>query len=127
MEDLRIKLAVLWIVLEFGLIMLFVMENIIPGFVVEHYAQTTPLVIVIIVILGLISPVMAFLSLTLKYSINRWANIILGIVFAGLGLTIPIGYPPTAHFAFAIPVTILEFIAAALIAWYAWKWPKLEA
>ena len=126
MEDLRIKLAVLWIVLEFGLIMLFVMENIVPGFVVEHYAQTTPLEIAIIVILGLIAPVMAFLSLALKYSISRWANIILGIAFAGLGLMIPIGYPQDAHFVFAIPVTIVEIMAAALITLYSWKWSKQE-
>jgi hypothetical protein len=37
-------------------------------------------------ILFLIAPLMAFLSLTLKDSINRWANIIVGIVITAFGL-----------------------------------------
>jgi threonine/homoserine/homoserine lactone efflux protein len=120
MEDWKIKIAALWIVLEFGFITLSTVEHYIPGYVAEHYAQATPEVIVVIAILMLIGPVMAFLSLTLKDSLNRWANIIVGIIFAGLALVIPTGYT-AAYYAFAILVTIVEFVAAALIVWYAWK------
>jgi uncharacterized membrane protein len=67
---------------------------------------------------------MAFLSLTLKDSINRWANIILGIVFAGFTLIFgPIAFlaEPSAYDVYVILIGIVQFVAAALIVWYAWK------
>ena len=42
MEDWKIKIAALWMVIEFGFIILSKVEHYIPGFVAEHYAQTTP-------------------------------------------------------------------------------------
>ena len=120
MEDWKIKIAVLWIVLEFGWIIGGIVGRNIPGFVEEHYAQTTPEGIVVIAVLMMIGPIMAFLSLTLKDSINRWTNIILGIVFAGFAYRFAISYP-AAYSAFAILLTIVEFVPAALIVWYAWK------
>jgi len=120
LEDWKIKIAVLWIVLGFGVFTLSTVEHYMPGYVAEHYAQTTPEEIVVIAVLMLIGPVMAFLSLTLKDKANRWANIIVGIVFAVLALLIPFGYT-AAYYAFSVLVTIVELVAAALIVWYAWK------
>ena len=120
MEDWKFKIAALWILMAFGFFTLSTVEHYIPGFVVEHYAQTTPEEIVVIAILALIGPIMAFLSLTLKDSINRWVNIIGGVIFAVFAFLIPTGYT-AAYYAFSILVTIVEFVAAALIIWYAWK------
>jgi hypothetical protein len=65
---------------------------------------------------------MAFLSLTLKDSINRWLNIIVGIVFIVL---MPIGTGfgliPTAYLPSIIVIAIVEVVALVLIVWYAWK------
>ena len=94
MEDWRIKIAVLWLVFECGAILTPVFELYEPGFIDGliagelAWAQITPELMLVLAIILLIPPVMAFLSLTLKDSINRWANIILGIVFAVLA---PIG------------------------------------
>jgi hypothetical protein len=70
--------------------------------------------------------VMGVLSVTLKRSSNRGANIILGIVFTILNI-----FHLTEHLATGAVHQILiigsTVVATALIAWYAWKWPKQEA
>jgi len=98
-------------------------ENYIPGYREEIIAETTPELMVFLAIIFLIPPIMAFLSLTLKDSINRWANIILGIVFVVLP---PIGIigSPAAYSASLMLIAIVEIVAAALIVWYAWKSKK---
>jgi len=120
LEDWKLKIAVLWIVLGFGVFTLSTVEHYMPGFVAEHYAQITPEEIAVIGALMLVGPVMAFLSLTLKDKANRWLNIIVAVVFAFLALLIPTGYTAT-YYAFTILVTAVEFVAAALIIWLAWK------
>jgi len=62
--------------------------------------------------------VMAILSLTLNYPVNRWANIVIGIFYTGYNL---VGLPryPSAYDRFLIFVSI---VFTALIVRYAWKW-----
>jgi hypothetical protein len=62
--------------------------------------------------------VMAFLSVALNYPVNRWANIIVAIVFFGFNL---IGLPsyPSAYDKFLI---IVGLGFNVLTAWYAWQW-----
>ena len=84
-----------------------------------------PEMLLLSAIIFLVPLVMAFLSLTLKDSINRWTNIIVGIVFAGLGLGLSgsIDYlaRQSAYSAYVTLIGIVGFVAAALIVWYAWK------
>jgi len=79
-----------------------------------------PELLLILAIALLVPLVMAFLSLTLKNATNRWANIIVGIVYTGLGLTDLPTYlaKPSAH---AILMWLSGLAATALIVWYAWK------
>lgn len=74
----------------------------------------------------LIPLIMAFLSLTLKDVANRWANMIVGIVFTLLNIGHLIEHlaPPVVHQILVIGSTV---VVTALIAWYAWKWPRQEA
>ena len=69
---------------------------------------------------------LAFLTTVLKDTANRWTNIILGIIFTLLSiyhLTEPcVG--ARIHQILLIASTV---VAPALIAWYAWKWPKQDA
>ena len=117
------KIAMLWIVFEFGMIAVPIGEQYIPGLIEEAIAETTPEMLVVLAITTMIPPIMAFLSLTLKDSTNRWANIIVGIVFAGFVLIFSIGYvaEQSAYFAGLILIGIVQFVATALIVWYAWK------
>jgi hypothetical protein len=62
--------------------------------------------------------VMAFLSVALNYPVNRWANIIVAIVFFGFNLIGLPGYP-SAYDKFLI---IVGLGFNALTVWYAWQW-----
>ena len=82
--------------------------------------QIGPEILLILTTMLLVPLVMAFLSLTLKDSINRWANIIVGIVWIGLGLTDLPKYVAEPS-AYAILMWLASGVALALIVWYAWK------
>jgi hypothetical protein len=71
-----------------------------------------------IAVLMVIPVVMVFLSLTLNYPVNRWANIIVAIFFFGFNL---IGLPtyPSAYDKFLI---IVGLVFNVLTVWYAWQW-----
>jgi heme A synthase len=75
----------------------------------------------------LIPLVMAVLTLTLKDSMNRWLNIILGLVFTVIYFGNFVELSTTMPAAYILLLSIAGFIAPALIVWYAWKWPKQEA
>jgi len=122
LEDWKIKIAALWIVYEFGGVWLPMLELYLPGFIEEIISGECARGRAMLAILMLIAPIMAFLSLALKNTKNRWANIILGIVFAGFALVFPIEYlaEQSANSAFVL-IGIVQFVAAALIVWYAWK------
>jgi hypothetical protein len=62
--------------------------------------------------------VMAFLSVALNYPVNRWANIIVAIVFFGFNLIGLPGYP-SAYDKFLI---IVGLGFNVLTVWYAWQW-----
>lgn len=88
----------------------------------ETVAETTPEEVLAVAITMLIMPIMAFLSLTLKDSINRWLNIIVSVVF--LVLIVPFsGFDliPTAYVPSLIATGIVEVVAFVLVIWYAWK------
>jgi hypothetical protein len=120
LEDWKIKIAALWIVTEFGMFAVPLVEQHIPGYMDEIIPQTTPEMMMLLVVIVMILPLMAFLTLTLKDSISRWLNIILGIVFIVLSPTGVIGVP-TDYLPPMIIITIVEIAALVLIVWYAWK------
>jgi len=85
----------------------------------------TPELILLSAIGMMIPLATASLSLTLRDSINRWANTIVAIVFAVLGPSGPIEYlaRQSAYSAHISLIGIVELVVAALIVWYALK-PK---
>jgi hypothetical protein len=129
MEDWKIKIAVLWLMHTLaGVFVGFVLwlePGVLEGIIAGEISgtQITPELMLIVSIEFLVPFFMAFLSLTLKDSINRWANIIVGIVFTALGLISVIAYLaiPSAYSAYAILVWLSITVVTALIVWYAWK------
>ena len=100
-----------------------IIQDIIAGEVAGM--QHTPELLLIFAIILLVPLVMAFLSLTLKYSTNRWANIILGVFFTGfelMGVRDVLANPA----AYVIVLWVPLVVAPAIIVWYAWKWAKQE-
>jgi len=129
LEDWKIKISVLWIVLWCGGVWGPFLELYMPGYVEQIIAgfhdgiPVTPEMLLLMGSAGMIPLVMAFLSLILKDKANRWANIIMGTVFAALSLVDPIIYVggQSAYSAYVILIGIAMVVFAVLIVWYAWK------
>ena len=124
---LKIRLAILWIfiaVAGYRCTAFFepgIIDQIIAG---EWVEQTTEGMLLFMALFWMIPFLMAFLTVTLKQDkTNRWGNIIVGIVFVGLNLFHFAEHAmiPTVHQLLIVGATI---VAAILIVWYAWKWPK---
>ena len=128
MEDVRIKISVLWIFkalasLTFSIVMLME-EGVLEGIMAGEFLgmEIGPEILLIGTIEAWVPLVMVVLSLTLKNKANRWTNIIVGIVYTALSLISMID-ALTAH---GILMWVSQAVATALIVWYAWKWPKQE-
>jgi len=78
--------------------------------------------LLIFAVLMLVPLVMAFLSLTLKDSSNRWANVIVGIVYTGFQLFALVGtLTASPVYAYAVLIETAKVVVPALIVWYSWK------
>jgi hypothetical protein len=120
MEDVQIKLSALWVALMLtyllGDVLRIFSGDFKPGEI--EGMQVTQALYLGLAILLLLPVVMVFLSLTLKYPVNRWANIIVAIVLFVFNL---IGLPtyPSAYDKFLI---VVGLVFNALTVWYAWNW-----
>ncbi|MGB2690807.1 MAG: DUF6326 family protein [Desulfobacterales bacterium] len=120
MEDVQIKLSGLWI----ALMLTYLLGDVLRIFSGDFKAgevggmQVTQQMYLGMAILMVIPIVMVVLSLTLNYPVNRWANIIVAILFFGFNL-ISLPTYPSAYDKFLLIVS-LGF--NALTVWYAWKW-----
>jgi hypothetical protein len=74
-------------------------------------------------ILMMIPAVMVFLSLTLKPKVNRWVNLILGVLYTFVNIVNLI----SEIWAFYIFFGFVEIVLTILIVRYAWKWRTPEA
>lgn len=79
--------------------------------------------LLMLAILLLVQPLMAFLTLIMKDKLNRWTNIIVAIVWTILGLTDLSKYAANPK-GYEILTWLASIIATLLIVWYAYKWPK---
>ena len=127
MEDWKIKISVLWLFYVVALVAYMTLGSLEPG-VLQQFLSTGeiggikigPEILLLFAIVFLAPLVMAFLSLTLKDSANRWANIIVGIVFVVLQL-VALSESVAQPSAWVILMEISKLVAPALIVWYAWK------
>jgi hypothetical protein len=124
MDELKIKLSALWVALVLSYLLGDVLRIFSGDFVAGEIEgmQTSQMMYLGMAILFVIPILMVFLSLTLPDSINRWANIIVAIIFFAVNIIGLPGYP-SAYDKF-LNVVGLGF--NVLTVWYAWKWPKQE-
>lgn len=127
--NVKLKLSALWATLMFfyiyadilGFYSPEVIEKVVLGEI--GGIQITEGFLLVMAVWMAVPSVMVFLSLTLKASINRWVNIIVGILsFVVLGATFFVG-GVTARYTFQ---AIGEALLFALIIWQSWNWPKQE-
>ena len=126
-EDWKIQVAVLWLI-DTGAALIAAVASLFEPNALQQFLATgefqgsivSPEMELLIAILMWVPFVMAFLSVTLKNPINRWANIIVGIVWFALGfINVPnLMANPTAH---GILLWLTEDVAKVLIIWIALK------
>lgn len=128
MEGLKIKISVLWLIFNMAGLAAVALMFMEPGVVTELAEEGTiagtqlgPEMLLAGAVTLLIPLVMAFLSLTLKDKMNRWANIIVGIVYMGLGVA-DLAVETAELPGYAILIIVSQFVVVALIVWYAYKW-----
>jgi hypothetical protein len=120
MEDMKITLSALWVALMFT----YLLGDVLRIFSGDFQAgaigsmQVTQGMFLGMAILFVVPIAMIVLSLTLKQPVNRWANIIVAIIFFVFNL---IGLPtyPSAYDKFLIGVSLVFNV---LTVWYAWRW-----
>jgi len=120
MEDVRIILSASWIALMLTYLLGDVLRIYAGGFKPGKIAgrPVTQNLLLGIALLMTVPIAMVFLSLTLSYPLNRWANIIAAIVFLGFNL---IGLP-TYSSAYDRFLIIVGVGFNVLTIWYAWQW-----
>ena len=134
MELLRCKtrLAVLWIIKAIGFSVLLLLSFMETGTIEEIMSgkfmgtQINEGTLFMFGLFWWIPWIMAWLSLTLKDAANRWTNFVMGILFA-IVLIGDVSMNASEYSAAMLVDYILVILVLALIAWYAWKWPKEKA
>ncbi len=122
--DPRVLLSTLWIVVMISMLKADILSLYIPGVVDElvEFAGETPITQLMLsgAIIMQISIAMIFLSRVLKYSVNRWANIIVSVMTIVFIVGGGSAYP---HYIF---IATVEVVCLLLIGWIAWKWSSPE-
>ena len=120
MEDVKIILSASWIAVVLTYLLGDVLR-IYAGYFKPGEIRGRPVtqnLLLGIAILMAVPPFMVFLSLTLSYPLNRWANAIATIIFLGFNL---IGLPTYAS-AYDRFLIIAGLGFNVLTIWYAWQW-----
>jgi hypothetical protein len=122
MEDIQIKLSVLWV----ATMLTYLLGDVLRIFsgdtqtqaMKEQLAKFTQPMWLLIASLMVLPIVMVVLSVTLPYPANRWANIIMGGFFFLFNLA---GLPtyPSAYDRFLLAVSLMF---NGMTIWYAWNW-----
>jgi len=100
-----------------------VLQGIMSGTVADGTVKITAGFLLGTAIMFEIPFLMIVLSWVLKYRVNRWANIIAGILFVVSQISsLFLGAPSPAYIFYST----IEIAGLLLIVWNAWKWSNLE-
>lgn len=132
MIDVRIILAVLWVAevlsslngdtyrLNNPAILKSSLEN-------AGSITVTPGLLLITSIIFVVPVFMSVLTLTLKHPVSRWANRIVGIVYAMITFGFCVLCLVLRSAGYEYVWATAQFVFTLLVVWYAWKRPKQEA
>lgn len=119
-------LSTLWIVVMINMLKADILSLFIPGAaeeVVKTAASTgasIPQLMLVGAIIGQLAIAMIVLSRVLKHRINRWANIVVGLVIIAYIWGGMVTYP---HYIF---IAAVETICLLLIIGIAWRWRSVD-
>ena len=124
--DIKLKLSALWIVF----MMLYIYSDFytlyMSGKIQEMMSgamdgvEVTQVSLLVVAIITIIPAFMIFLSLVARANVNRWLNIILGILHIAIGVVNLVGATWAYYIFYGISLTLV----AILIVVFAWKWPQ---
>jgi hypothetical protein len=125
MEETRIKLSALWVSLMLTYLLGDVLRIFSGDFVAGEVSgmQISQGLMLGMAVLMVIPIIMVFLSLILKYAVNRWANIVLSsffFVFNAIGL-------PTYPSLYDQFLIVVGLVLNVVTVWVAWRWKRREA
>ena len=121
MGDVQIKLSALWV----ALMLTYLLGDVLRIFSGDFEAaklggmmDISPAFYLGMAALFTLPIAMGFLSLTLPYPVNRWANIVVAILLFAVNV---VGLPtyPSLYDKFLI---VVGLVFNALTVWYAWRW-----
>ena len=118
--ETKTLLSTLWVVVMINMLKADILSLYIPG-AAEEVARTagdTPIPLLMLggAVMMEISILMILLSCVLKYTVNRWANIIVSLITIAFIVGGGVSYP---HYLF---IAAVEIVCLLLIVWFAWKW-----
>jgi len=128
MLDVRIILAALWVAGMLSSLNGDTYRLSDPIALQSIIANTGPVVVssellLVMSIIFVIPILMSVLTLTLKYPVSRWANRIIGILYAMIILAFWVLVLVLRSAGSEIVWSTAQLVFALLVVWYAWKWP----
>lgn len=124
--DTKVLLSTLWLLVYLNILTADVLSLNIPGsdelLKATSVSMGTPIPQLMLfgAVTNELSIVMILLSRALKYGVNRWVNIVMGIVTMTYIWALGSQYP---HYTF---IATVETVCLLLIVWNAWKWSNPE-
>jgi hypothetical protein len=125
--ETKVLLSTLWIVVMINMLKADILSLFIPG-VTDELANfsasagaSIPQIMLAGAVMGNLAIAMIILSRVLKNGINRWVNIVVGIV------TIAYIWGGISSYPHYIFIAAVETICLLLIIWFAWNWRAVEA
>ena len=134
LEDVRVptryKLSAMWASVMFCYIYVDYFELYVPGKLqgmldgkIVPLGPVTQGVLLATATMLALPSLMIFLSVTLRASVSRWLNIVMGAIYTAIQLAVISG----SGWIFYVAIGILEAALTALIVWTAWTWPRAGA
>jgi len=126
--NVRLKISALWIVYMFIYIYTDYYKMYVPGKINEMISgfydeiRITQVILFALSAVTIIPALMIFLTLSIKAKVNRWLNIVFGMLHICVGVVAIID----STWAFWTFYCSLLICVAALIVIYSWKWPKAD-
>ena len=130
--NVKIKLAFLWTSLMFLYIYADYFRLMTPKKLEKMMnlqtpmGPTTPGLLMMFSVILIIPALMIFLSIFLRPQINKWLNILVALLYAGISLLIIVSGIGDEWQSFFVLFNFIEILIFALILSQAWKWPRTE-
>lgn len=129
--NIKLKLSALWVAVMFCYVYGDFFSLFVPGRIKglmdgsSGVGTTTPMSILSFAIMMTIPSLMVFFSLVLKPQINRWTNIVAGVIFT-LIMALIVTKSMSEWKIFYVYLACIEIILTGAIVWLALKWPKVK-